>query len=79
MMMPIIVIMLIVPRDTSMAKNTPIIDSGSDIAIASGCRKLSNCDARNQVNEDDRQDPGLPARSPRSPFRSLVLTAQITV
>ena len=46
MMTPIMMMMLSVSRVSSSASNTPISESGSDSMIASGCRKLPNCDAR---------------------------------
>ena len=42
---PIIEKMFSVEPVTSSASITPISDSGSDAMIASGCRKLPNCDA----------------------------------
>ena len=33
-------------RATSNPRKTPISDSGSEVMIASGCRKLPNCEAR---------------------------------
>ena len=46
MMKPIIEKMLSVVPVSSSARNTPISDNGSDTMIATGCRKLANCDAR---------------------------------
>ena len=58
MMRPIMLIMFIVPRDTSIAKNTPISDSGSDSMIASGWEafKLRRQD---QVDKDNREEQRL--------------------
>ncbi len=46
MMKPIIENMFSVERHASSASTTPISDSGSEAMIATGCRKLPNCDAR---------------------------------
>jgi len=45
MMKPITEKMLSVDLNTIRARNTPISESGSEAMIASGCRKLPNCEA----------------------------------